>query len=395
MTPSERWRAVLNHTKPDRVPMDYWATDEVTKKLMEYLHCKDELDLWKRLHIDKAIGLEPKYIGPSERGLGSFRGGLGDMDIWGCRYRDIQYGTGSSAGAYRECIYHPLAEYKTVKEIEQGYEWPSVDWFDYSVVPDRVEHYREYPLMGGGWEDPLMYYKFLRGDKQAFIDLIRYPEITHYSLDKIFEFRYENTLRIYEQISPKSSGVVVLSYVSEDLGTQQGLMYSPVHIREFYLPRMKRMIDLVHKLGGFAFHHDDGAVREILPELVEAGIDLLNPVQWRCKGMERESLKHDFGDKIAFHGAMDNQYTLPFGSEAELRQEVRDNLRILGEDSGYILAPCHNLQPITPIKNITAMYDEGYKNGWYKDYQNKPKYRSLLEKEWSCWQNTFRTSNFT
>jgi len=362
MTPRERWLAVLNHRKPDRVPMDYWATDEVTTKLIEYLRCRDQWDLWKCLHIDKAIGSEPKYIGPPERRLGSFSGGQGETDIYGCRYKDVEYAT----GVYRECIYHPLAEYKKVSEIERNYEWPPVEWFDYSVIPDQVERYKEYPITAGGWEDPIMYYKFLRGDKQAFIDLIRHPEIVHYCLDKIFEFRYENTRHIYEQISPRSSGTVVFSYVSEDLGAQHGLMYSPAHIHEFYLPGMKRMTDFVHKQGGFVFHHDDGAIRKILPNLVEAGIDILNPVQWRCKGMEREGLKRDFGDKITFHGAMDNQHTLPFGSEEEVRQEVRDNIRILGEDGGYILAPCHNLQPITLIKNIIAMYDEGYKSGWYK-----------------------------
>ena len=79
--------------------------------------------------------------------------------------------------------------------------------------------------------------------------------------------------------------------------------------------------------------------------------------------MDRESLKRDFGDKIVFHGAMDNQQTLAFGSEDDVRREVRDNLRILGKGGGYILAPCHNIQPITPIENIIAMYDEGYKMG--------------------------------
>jgi uroporphyrinogen decarboxylase len=80
--------------------------------------------------------------------------------------------------------------------------------------------------------------------------------------------------------------------------------------------------------------------------------------------MERQTLKQKYGKKIIFHGAMDNQYTLPFGTVEEVRHEVRDNLRILGEGGGYILAPCHNIQPITPIENIVAMYEEGYAAGW-------------------------------
>ncbi|GAB4456420.1 MAG: hypothetical protein Kow00120_25730 [Anaerolineae bacterium] len=91
---------------------------------------------------------------------------------------------------------------------------------------------------------------------------------------------------------------------------------------------------------------------------------LLNPIQWRTKGMDRAALKRDFGDRVVFHGGMDNQYTLPFGTVAEVRQEVRDNLRILGEGGGYILAPCHNIQANTPPENIVALYETGYAEGW-------------------------------
>jgi uroporphyrinogen decarboxylase len=98
--------------------------------------------------------------------------------------------------------------------------------------------------------------------------------------------------------------------------------------------------------------------------MIEAGIDVLNPIQWRCKGMEREGLKRDFGDKLVFHGAVDNQYTLAFGSQEEVRQEVLDNLRILGEGGGYILAPCHNIQSVNPPENIVTMYETCYENGW-------------------------------
>jgi uroporphyrinogen decarboxylase len=94
------------------------------------------------------------------------------------------------------------------------------------------------------------------------------------------------------------------------------------------------------------------------------GIQALNPIQWRSKGMEREGLKRDFGDRLIFHGAVDNQYTLPFGSVEQVRQEVQDNLRILGAGGGYILAPCHNIQPVSPPENIVAMYQAGYEYGW-------------------------------
>ena len=144
----------------------------------------------------------------------------------------------------------------------------------------------------------------------------------------------------------------------------ESLLYSPAHIREFLIPRMKRMIDLVHQAGAFVFHHNDGAIRKIVPDMIDAGIDLLNPIQWRCAGMDREGLERDFGDDLIFHGAVDNQQTLAFGSQEEVRREVLDNLRLLGEGGGYILAPCHNIQAISPPENIVAMYETGYEYGW-------------------------------
>jgi uroporphyrinogen decarboxylase len=157
----------------------------------------------------------------------------------------------------------------------------------------------------------------------------------------------------------------MLSYVAEDMGGQNDLMFSPAHIHEFLLPGMKRIIDLAHQAGAFVFHHNDGNCRRIIPAMIEAGIDLLNPIQWRSTGMNRAELKRDFGEKVIFHGAMDNQRTLPFGRREDVRQEVLENLRILGEGGGYVLAPCHNIQSITPPENVVAMYEAGYEYGWF------------------------------
>jgi uroporphyrinogen decarboxylase len=110
--------------------------------------------------------------------------------------------------------------------------------------------------------------------------------------------------------------------------------------------------------------HSDGAIRPLLKSMIDAGIDVLNPVQWRCAGMEREGLKADFGDDLIFHGGMDNQQTMAFGTVEDVRQEVHDNIAILGDGGGYILAPCHNIQAITPPENIVALYEQGYEEGW-------------------------------
>jgi uroporphyrinogen decarboxylase len=123
---------------------------------------------------------------------------------------------------------------------------------------------------------------------------------------------------------------------------------------------MKRMNDLAHRNGVYVFFHSDGAINQIIPDMIGIGIDILNPIQWRCRDMDRAQLKRDYGDKVIFHGAMDNQQTLPFGSTEDVRAEVRENINTLGRSGGYILAPCHNIQPITPTGNILAMYHEAH-----------------------------------
>lgn len=119
------------------------------------------------------------------------------------------------------------------------------------------------------------------------------------------------------------------------------------------------MMRLAHENGVYVFFHSDGAIRDIIPDMIEIGIDILNPIQWRSKGMEREKLKQEFGERVVFHGGVDNQQTLPFGSVEDVNKEVDDNFSMLGSEGGYILAPCHNIQPITPVTNIIAMYERG------------------------------------
>jgi uroporphyrinogen decarboxylase len=346
MTPRERWLAVLQRKKPDRIPMDYWTTSEAQGKLMEHLGVSTTEARCERLHIDNKVGVGPRYVGPAVP-AGS--------DVFGCRYKDTAYGT----GIYSECVHNPLAAFTSVAQIEKGYRWPSPDWYDYAQIPADIRGQDRHPIQGGGSE-PFLTYKNLRGDVQAFIDLVENPEIVHYCLDKLFGLAYENTRRIYEAIP----GKVVISYVAEDMGGQEDLMISPDQARTFLLPRMKRVMDLVHQAGAYVFHHNDGAVRKIIPDMIALGSDVLNPIQWRCRGMEREGLKRDFGDRLVFHGGVDNQQTLPFGTAEEVRREVADNIRILGRGGGYIIAPCHNIQAVSPAENVTALYEAGYEHGW-------------------------------
>lgn len=346
MTPKQRWRAVAAHEPVDRLPTDYWATSEMTARLKRELEIVDDDALWRKLGIDKGHHIGPELRDP----LAAERDGA---DVWGVKRRWISYGDG--LGSYDEPGFCPLADLSSVAELER-YPWPDPDWWDHATVGLQAIEAAEWPVFGGSFE-PFYNYCYMRGIERAMEDLADDPAFVECALEHIYRVNYT----LIERTLKAADGGVDFVYIAEDLGSQESLLFSPATIRKFLLPRMKSMIAMVHSFGAYAFHHDDGAIRAIIPDLLEAGIDILNPVQWRCKGMERAGLAKDFGARVAFHGAMDNQQTLPFGSEADVRREVRENAAIFGSRGGYILAPCHNIQPITPVANILAMYDEAAK----------------------------------
>ena len=326
--------------------MDYWTTPEAHSTLMKHLGLASDRELYEMLHIDHPHTVAPNYVGPHIPA---------NEDEYGVEYRVISYGLGT----YREAVTAPLAQYGTVEEIEANYRWPDPDWWDYSNLSRQLVGWEDWPI-GGGNMEAFLIYKNLRGQEQAFMDLALNPEIAKYCLGRLFDIKYADAERIMEAIP----GKLTFTYFGVDLGAQNGLLMSRRQINRFLMPGIKRIIDLAHDHAVYAFFHTDGGVRDVLPDLIEAGIDLLNPIQWRCATMEREALKADFGDEVVMHGGMDNQYTLAFGSVDEVKEEVAYNLRVLGRDGGYILAPCHNIQPVTPPENTVAMYETGYELGW-------------------------------
>ena len=340
MTPRERWTAVLNREEPDRIPTDFWSTPEVLDRLMRDLGCRTEDDLWRMLHIDRAHVVEGRYAGPEIPG----------GNIWRIKHQVQEYGEGQ--GTYEEVSISPLADMQEPEELED-FPWPSPDWYDFSSVRDDLQRLEEWPVMGGHFE-PFYLYCGMRGLEKAFLDTVMSPAFLERALEKIFDFHYESNRRLFEAAG--KDGGITYTYVAEDLGSQTGLLMSLPMIERLFIPRMKAMTDLAHAYGVRAFHHDDGACRPVLPRMAEIGIDILNPIQWRCPGMERDGLKKEFGDAFVFHGAVDNQHTLPFGTPEEVQKEVLENIRILGKGGGYIVAPCHNIQPNTPTENILALY---------------------------------------
>jgi uroporphyrinogen decarboxylase len=296
------------------------------------------------LDIDKCIFLAPRHPKAIETTwhIPSL------FSIWGIETERVPYLDG--LGVYEEAVNPPLASVTSPNEI-RAYEWPNAGDWDYSHLKSECEEWRDYPIVGASYE-PFYLYCRLRGMSLALQDLIENPELVEVAMEIIFDIHADVVSRVID-VAGESVDFI---YVAEDLGTQNSLLMSPSCFRRSIKLWLHRMIELVHSLGKWAFHHDDGAIRPLLPDLVEIGIDVLNPIQWRCKGMDRESLARDFGAHVVFHGAVDNQYVLPFGSPADVAEQVKENLRIFGDGKGYIVAPCHNLQVNTPTENVLALY---------------------------------------
>jgi uroporphyrinogen decarboxylase len=202
-------------------------------------------------------------------------------------------------------------------------------------------------------------YGYLRGLERAFEDLVLRPDLADAILAHIFDFYYEHQRRCFLA----GGGRIDTTWVAEDLGSQTGPLMSLETYRRFLLPHQIKMAELARSFGIHVMYHTDGAARPFLPDLIgRVGIEILNPIQWRCPGMDRTGLVADYGDRIIFHGSIDNQQTLPFGTVNDVVTEVRESVEIY-RNARWICNPCHNIQPNTPTDNIVAMYDTIYDLG--------------------------------
>ncbi|NQU11859.1 uroporphyrinogen-III decarboxylase-like protein [bacterium] len=352
LTHRERWLIAARRGKPDRVPLDIWLTPEVNQKLKAHFGVTEDRQLWDALHLDRLVGVNPKYIGPPERKLPD---GSRVIPPWSVTVREVNYGTGT----YTEFVNSPLKDATTIAELE-AFNWPSADWWEFSEVAAQCAEHPEH-LLGAGYTAPFYFHNQLRGLEQSCIDLIAEPELTEYILERITRYCWDYANRLFAA----TAGRIQLTEITDDFGSQHGLLISEESYRRWFKPIQKRFNDLAHQAGLLVLHHDDGAIRPLIPDFIEIGVDILNPIQHVCPGMEMRGLKRDFGDQLCFYGGVDNQDVLPHGTVADVQREVRDCLSQLGPGGGYILAPCHNIQPVTPIENIVAMYETAWAEGKY------------------------------
>ena len=248
------------------------------------------------------------------------------VNIWGV---EVLFAPHTYTYTYRD---HPLRRMEP-----DELPWPEVDeeatqrW-----VSEARRKYEDYLLVAGVehlWENAWQ----LTGFSEAMRLMLRDPAKFERILDRIDRIRMEEAKLLCDL------GVDVI-YDGDDVGMQRGMMMSPQLWRRFLKPRYRRLVEEVHRRGAFFMFHSDGWIEPIVPDLVEIGVDILNPVQPEC--MDPYRVKELYGDRIAIHGTVSVQTTLPFASPREVEELVRERVERLGP-TGFILAPTHAIQPGT------------------------------------------------
>jgi uroporphyrinogen decarboxylase len=383
ITPRERVLTALQHIEPDRVPVDFLATPEIWVKLVEQLgpdtnsigH-SDYFDptweaLLRMLEIDCRVLSYDQFCQPPEsimyanaevnwwdalsrstpNRMWRQRTTEGDIyDIWGHHINIAENPT----GAYEEFASWPLDSAETINDLK-AYPWPKPDWWDFSSLPlilehlDQTEAYHIRFRIGSVFEIAWQ----LRGMEQFMLDLALNPTIPEYIMDRLTDVYVENTRCVLELAGDRLD----MFYFYDDIASQSSLLISQKMWRELVKPRHERILEVIKAYDKPVMYHCDGAVYPLIPELIDMGIDVLNPIQPDAKGMESKHLKDEFGDQLCFHGGIDIIETLPEGNVDDVKAEVQDRVQVLGKDGGYILASSHHIQSDTPIPNVLAMYE--------------------------------------
>ncbi len=301
-------------------------------------------------HTDKdrlldTLGVDVRHLeapAPVEREVGD---GL-FQNFWGERYVYNQ----TPWGPMREDAKGALAGANSFAELE-AFPWPTPDCLDRSQLKVQCARYENHALLYGFadiWQRPAL----VRGWEGMFMDMLEQPEWVHFLSRKFTDFYLED----YTRAAEITNGRIDLYLVISDLGTQRGPLISMGMFREFIAPYLKEMTGVIHQLGGKALYHSCGTIRPFIPELIECGVDVLDPIQPTCIEMQPESLKREFGDRLSFHGGIDMQNLLPKATPAEVEAEVRRYCEVLGKGGGYILGPAHLFQPDVPPENVMAVY---------------------------------------
>lgn len=380
-----RLAAALNHKEPDRVPLDLGGTVDTG------IHVEAYRKLWAfRQGVNTWDG-EITLFDPLAQLARIDEGLLQELavDVRGfipnapagktmCVRREGRYGVAVDelgmkwvkphGGYYFDQAQdgHPLASLSSGEELE-SYHWPK------GSEPSRLEgliasiaagREKRFTTLGCAFGGVFALGFRMRGYVNFYIDLVRRPTLACALMDRIAELKIE----YWEMALERLGDVVDVIVLEDDLGQQDRTLISPEMYRKLVKPRHKKLIDSIKKKApeSYIFFHSDGSVYDLIPDLIELGVEILNPVQVSAAKMEPKALKKEFGKDLVFWGAgIDTQTTLSFGTPAAIRDEVRRRVDELAPGGGFVFSTIHNVQPEVPPENFMAMWEALQEYGQY------------------------------
>ena len=340
----------LNHEEPDRCPMQVSFTPEFADRLRRELHLTGDSvhnphGGGNTYELERALG-EDMLLTSVGWANSYYQEDREYVDEWGIPWKSQEYTTPYGNGRYTEIAQNPLAE---DSEVDR-YRGPD---------PERPELYEEAAWVIKEFKDEYWIVGVtvttifecawaLRGYERLLTDFVLKPDMA----DRILEIPYRYHLAAAKKLVEMGVDMI---WIGDDIGAQSSLLISPKHWRRFLKPRMANFIAELKGINSQVkvAYHSDGNILPVIPELVEIGLDVLNPVQPAC--MDPARLKKEFGDRLCFWGSIDEQYTLPFGTPEDVEAEVVDRLKTIGHSGGLIIGPTHHVQLDTPMENFWAM----------------------------------------
>ncbi|HSV31322.1 MAG TPA: uroporphyrinogen decarboxylase family protein [Atribacteraceae bacterium] len=375
MSSRERVITAIEHREPDRVPIDVSAVDEVMEALIGHYGIKTgasaavhsyigtdgtllegknreaQLRLLETLHVDFRWAWAP-YCGPK---LQTYPDGSRE-GLFGIKRDGLFFGY---------AVAHPLKEAQTISDIE-NYPWDlyaNVDHYDYDRYREECRFFHEagYAVYGGPWAPITFWAMDLMGMDRFMMTMYDQPEIVERLLQRIADFYFRQAQIMFE----KGKGVTDIFFMGDDYGVQNCPMMSRKLWMRFIAPHLSRLWALAKAHGLKVQLHSCGSVRALIPDFIEMGVDVLDPIQVRAAGMNPAELKKEYGGLLTFHGSMDTQETLPFGTVHDVREEVRHRMTVMAPRGGFIISPSQHLLTEIPTENIVAMYEAAYEYGFY------------------------------
>jgi uroporphyrinogen decarboxylase len=374
-TPRERVFTAFNHREPDRVPLACGCsgsgiTDQVADRLRQRLGITGKPVHWRRGHGDtiydpelmKALNSDIRHVFLMDPVIVN-QGVLWDengnfTDEWGIYIKKTPL--------YYDWASHPL-EHATIGDL-RSYPWPnpysSKDYIhglrEMALAYQREGHYAIATRSPGRGIFELAIQ--LRGFEKFLMDMAIDPSFAERLIGEIGD----TVMAYYDVLLEEVGDLVDIVETQDDLAHQQSLFMSPAYFRKFFKNTKKELNLLIKRKAPKAriYHHSCGAVAPLIRDLIEIGVDILNPVQPLASGMEPTVLKQEFGKEIIFLGAIDLQYALSGPAEL-VDREVRKRIRDLAPGGGYILAPSNVIQADVPIENVTLLYQLGERYGKY------------------------------